>query len=230
MHKHAVSVSVLLALSCVAFAGEPSPRSTGKQAWELTREERLALRFDPSLSAARRAVAVADGVVRRDDPNPHLNVVIGSRDPEILMAWELMDDIIWVFNLEDPKRQKAIRATWVERGAAKCLGEDFWPRLQVVLGPIIDARAELRRAQAEADVATKEAQSAADEAWSRANVRICPLRAKGLRDARAKFGAEKFERFLYQVIAPDAVVLKSSSTPSPSERASSEVWVEDGCQ
>jgi hypothetical protein len=196
----------------------------------MTRDERLALRFDQSLAAARRAVGVADGVVRRDDPDPYLMVVNGKRDPELFMAWELMDHVTPVFNLTDNARRESIRATWTARDAAQHLGQNFWERLQVVLGPIIHAEAELRRVSLAKRAATGAASEPLEVEWTKINATLCPLRAKGLADARAAFGRQEFDRFLYEVVAPDAVVLSSSSSTSPQERASSDIWVEDGCQ
>jgi hypothetical protein len=231
MRTLVLSILVVIASASSAMAADPPPKSPEKRVWELTREERLALRFDPSLAAARRAVAVAEGVVSRDDTDPDLNVVIGSRNPEMLMAWELMDHIIAPFTVQHQKRQEEYRSKWTARGAAKYLGDDFWTRLQSVLKPIIDAENEMHRIDALRKSATDEERPAIDAESSRVNALLCPLRAKGLKDARAAFGHEAFERFMYEAVAPDAVVLKSWAKPVTIESLQSgEVWVDEGCQ
>jgi len=61
------------------------------------------------------------------------------------------------------------------------------------------------------------------------SARACRSRARALSASREIFGRAAFDRFLYEAVAPGAVVL--TSTPSgTSSRAELEAWIEEGCQ
>src|SRR5437773_6978821 len=80
-------------------------RTTGKRAWEWSDEERVAVRFDPA-SVRERAAAqqAARGPTAPTQPSVHSQsygqlpvqqyVVDGSRDPALLLPYELIDPLL----------------------------------------------------------------------------------------------------------------------------------------
>jgi len=216
---------IATALCSCAFA-QPEKHQGNKRAWEWTREERIARRFDPSEARARKEDAVAQGHVARDSD---FNVVLGDRDPELLMPWELMDRLVTAYTWRDDKVKERYRRQWFASEAARQFGEDFYSRLQEVLLPFLDATSEAERLQAGMNGAAGESDAGSRKQWQEANHAICPSRAKALSAAREIFGRAAFDRFLYEAVAPGAVVL--TSTPSgTSSRAELEAWIEGGCR
>jgi len=199
---------------------------TEKKTWEWTIEERASRRLDPSLAAARRAVALAEGQI---DRNSDLNVVLGSHDPELLMPWELMDRLLAAFHFRDAAVREKYRRQWFTPSACSFLGRDAFSRLEVILQPWIAASREAETVQAKLKTAPAAERETLQDQWQRANDSICPLRADALSAARKTFGRVNFDRFLYEVVAPGAVVLTTPSSDSGS-RAELETWVEGGCR
>jgi hypothetical protein len=212
-----------------AASGEEPPQA--KPAWLMDHNERLARRYDSSAAAARLRLAVAEGDVQAST-DIHKSVVVGRRNPELLMPGELMEHVYPRFS-HDVAKQREVRDKWTERGGARYLGDDYWIRLQKRLQPLIETNRQRRDLQMKLETATGAEKEFLREAWSRANDALCPLRAKGLAAAREIFGRENFDRFLYEVVAPDVVIIssyQSISPSSPSGEASLAIWDEEGCQ
>jgi hypothetical protein len=209
----------------MAASGDEAPRS--KPAWLMDDSERLARRFDPVAAAARLRLAVAEGDVPVNSGAE--DAVFGRHNPELFLPWELLDDVYGVFNL-DPAAQRQRRDKWVDRGAPRLLGDDFWTRLQELLRPLIVAEGELKRVHLAQQAATGAARRALlVEASRHLSDSLCPLRAKALEAAREAFGRETFDRFLYEVVAPESGSYSGSSA-GLSGMASGLLWVAEGCK
>jgi hypothetical protein len=179
-------------LAAFALSAEPPKRS-----WEWTLEERLTERHDPSRIRERLAAyerAHAEALRRSPDPDPppagHLTYVIdGRRNPELFLSHELFDALMSGLSADSTLRTK-------QRGyygrAIRAFGFDdatLWTQLESVAGPYLVART------------------------SRDSEAICPARYDALQAARALFGRERFDEFLYVVIAPSLQTAESASDP-----------------
>src|SRR5687767_1050247 len=102
---------------------------------------KLMRRFDPGHAALRRSHAIANGHSFSD---PHAGVVLGSRDPELLLRWKLMPYVARAYHFDAAIRD-AVRQKWLERGAQQHLGRDFWEKLCAAAGPFIEADLENTR-------------------------------------------------------------------------------------
>ena len=222
--------SAAITLGCLIVLGAlGSPAlHKAKPAWSMDDAQRVKLRFDSLASSVRRSRAIAEGVtVSADEPNRIF--VLGSHDPELIMPAELMGMIAVTYATETELGRK-YRARWFREGVER-FGDDFWDRLYEAGRPFVDRDLAMRgrlhersprKAKATADAA------AADEDPSGTD--LCLMRANALAAARQKFGREKFDAFLYEVIAPDAGVIESSSSSGPDAMADAALWVEGGCR
>lgn len=221
--------AAVLALFTVAVGSDAQERqqtgSTAKHVWEWTPEERLERRFEPVAAAARRAAAIRDGC---EIPDANVNVVMGSRNPELFLPSELMDLLSPAFDAVADVRAKK-RAAIAPRVESLGLPADFWERLDDVARSYFAAQSDLRRLNLEVRSATNE--FIRDHIYSelrRINDSLCPTRAAAIAAARKEFGPLVFDRFLYQTIGPDAMV--SVTLSSSGSGADSLLWVEEGCR
>lgn len=219
------ATSLLFAGSAVSWDTMSSERLEGKRAWAWTDRERLAARYDPTFVSHRLATAIQDKRVGGDVAQVAV-IIDGDRNPELIMPAELMAGVAMAYS-DDPGVRGKWRAQWA--AGSEFLGEDFWPRLYVACRPFIDADVESSRLQREMRVAPEGERENLKEKWSAVNASICPTRAGALAAARATFGRERFDRFLYEVIARGQVV-RSTAASTPEASAEMLLWIEGGCQ
>lgn len=209
--------------STVLFFVLSAHDTSAKPVWEWTLDERIAVRMDAAARAARWEAARAAGEVpagvETDD------IVLGSRNPELLMPSELMDRVSLAFFGEHAK-QEQWRKTWA--AGAEILGPDFWGRLESVAGPYFDSHRRLAELARRVPVATDLEQRLLQEDQQVAFQSQCRLRAEALAAARAAFGPERFDRFLYGLVAPGVKVFMSMSEPF-GPAGSHWRWMEEGC-
>lgn len=177
---------VLLSLAVTPLlAADPQ-----KPAWQWTIEERLASRFDP---ADMRAREIADGEKQRilkahagmpvnfDEPIVPIYgryVVDGCRNPAQFLPTELFDSLLLAV---DPRIGRPIPDRITAHLPAK--PSVFWPALERISARYV----------------------AAKKGGGKSPEELCHLRALSLAMARAEFGAEPFDRFLYEAVAPGLV-------------------------
>jgi hypothetical protein len=191
--------------------------------WRIDDRVRVARRFDPAAAAARLQVAVAE---RASSADAETDVVIGRHNPELIMPWELMNNLPAAYS-DDAATRAKYRSKWSD--GTRHLGDDFWMRLHAVAGAFIDA--DNRRVALERDrqLATGAARDDLDRRIREVNRSLCGLRADALAAARSTFGPESFDAFLYEVIAPGEVIRQTRSA-SPRSAAELFLWVEGGCR
>lgn len=201
--------------------------------WELSVQERLRKRFDPVSIRERKTVEATEpfGYKREsasrstrnaDDADEKLNVVLGRRNPELLMPWELFNDLKHAYS-RDPIMRETLREVWEKRSADIDLPSDFWQELEIAAADYIQGSSE------EIDLfgELNRTSNPVDQDQIRRKLLalgLCAKRAAALERARATFGREKFDRFLYTAIAPDLSVTDSDFTPEQHLRA------ERGCR
>lgn len=209
---------VLTACLAILPAGRPQQNAP----WDIPDRDRAARRFDPSASAARRARAIAEGHASPTRDGGTI-FVLGRHNPELLMGTELLGMLAVVYAPETQAGRK-FRGLWWQKGIDR-FGTDFWTRLQEVAAPFIDRETETRRRLREGPqreaIAEAEAPSGTD---------LCLLRANALSAARERFGRNRFDAFLYEVVAPDAGVIETSGSPDTMAAADLALWAEGGCR
>lgn len=187
---------VLLLLPVIASAAD-------KPAWEWTDAERIAARLDPrNLEARVRANAAAD-----PEATGLAFVIDGSRDPALFLPAEVMDMLLASFSFDgnalgEPDRihlQAPIESFGWDPGV-------FWSDVRLAANEYFAAMQEQRS-------------SKATDAISR---KICSSRIKALRTIREKY--ERFDEFLYRVIAP-----RSTLGGSRAENEESLRWRNGAC-
>ena len=215
-----IVVGFLALAGTTAFADDRCPKGT----WSISDSERGAKRFDRGEAAVRRAKAISEGHSVRPDEY----IVIGARNPELLMRWELMNHLPRAFH-PDPAVRQPVRERWLARGAARILGEDFWDDLYSVADEFIESELEMTRTTILLRTASEADRASLERRQSRANSVNCPARADALAAARQLFGEVAFDAFLYRVVAPDAVV-RGELGSSPEELLEMYMWLEEGCR
>jgi hypothetical protein len=208
-----------------------------KPAWEWTLDERIAKRLDPAAirertQASERARAEKDGFtpeVRASVGHfavPVRFVVEGRRDPELLMPFELFGSIIE--GVGEPDNRRGTRTFYRDEIRESGWEEDlFWQTLQEVTAEYwttTDERIAMERRVRTLSDAERRALNIDVEAL---NISGCRLRAEALQRAREKLGAEKFDRFLYEKVAPNVGI--SSDFPFGNEEWRLR-YIEAGCR
>lgn len=216
--------SVLLAAALIAsitVAEEPQRRAE-KRVWQIDDSERIARRYEPGEFALRRSRAIALGREVRETES----IVLGSENPELFLPWELIGFAKLLYYPETvEQREKAGRIR--ERAALLGFDQKFLERLQPITQPLLDALSENRRLQRKLETMTEDdpASRKLGEEARRVNKLICPAHATAIAAARQEFGRETFDRFLYEAIAPEAVL-----TVIPTKDPEALLWYEQGCR
>lgn len=184
-----------IGLSSVAWAPEKT-----KAASEWTVEERLSGRFDPVAAKARRE--------RLGIHEETLTVVDGKQNPELLLASEIFRDLVGLAVLsENPQFREHFREKFA-RGAKQIgLKADLLPTLDAQTVDYAAIRRERRR------LATKVTPESRRE-MDASTVTECALAAQALAEMRRAFGKADFDRFLYEVVAPEITIRSDASKDS----------------
>ena len=158
-----------------------------KRVWEWSVDERLAERLDPAHILERQVAyerAHAKALQRSPDPEPQpanfAHVIDGRRNPELFLPHELFDALMTGLTGDGTLRGKQ-RAYYGR--AIRAFGYDdaeFWAQLESVSALYLAVRSSGR-----ADA-------------------VCGARHDALQAARELFGRERFDEFLYVVIAPSS--------------------------
>ena len=210
-----VFFAVALLMPVLVFA-----QAEKKAPWLWTDEERLAARFDEAANQERIATARS---CRGNPAQCHGRFVFeGSRNPELLMPWELMVSLTGAFDDHDRQIQSGLRAAYIQRTTHLNLGPDFWDRLYAAGKPFFERWNEQHRlARA---LTTSADPEAIHSQLALVKSTLCQLRAQAYAAAQLEFGKERFDRFLYEAVAVDS--FGSSAT---ADRAL-HLFVQKGCR
>lgn len=199
--KNVLRLSLIVSTCCVAVlagASEPDRRPKAiKPAWAWSVDERLAVRFDRAEAKrrveARRVIDPAIG-------NRWVDVIDGSRNPELFLPAELFDSVI---------RHGYVGETWrddhVDDLPAAGLPSDFWERLEDVAAPYIENVQRREMLLRKARHLTEAERDAIQRELSALEPTACRNGAEALARARKMFGAA-LDRFMYASIAPNIAV------------------------
>jgi hypothetical protein len=216
-----------MSLRVAASPFDPPARENGKNAvqrarapWEWTIEERLSARLDPMSIAERQDAAegrhptIRSQSVREVREGIQNYSVDGAVNPELLLPHELFQSLLTGF-VPDEQRQRRQRES-LRRGivAAGFDEELFWAQLRSAASEYIDSYLYPPPTRIES--------TSRQDRDGR-----CRAGFVALNTARQVFGANEFDRFLYDVVAPRTQV---ASTTSAADPAAELRYVELGCQ
>ncbi|MEA2568635.1 MAG: hypothetical protein QOI24_636 [Acidobacteriota bacterium] len=229
----------LLMISTLPLIAADAVPARPKPAWEWTLEERVAKRYDPASLRDRMTreatepfgiMSVPQGTIANPSPTAtrYPSIIIGARDPELFMPWELFDDVVRNAYGDDSAERVEIRAQIEQRAkeANFSLPGGFWEELGRTAKPWIDFGDRVERAGRRLRVANpietrelrREIDKAADEA--------CTIRFNAFNAVREHFGADWIAQFLYQVVAPDVRLIRAGGADDPVQMLS----FEGGCR
>jgi len=179
----------------------PSPR----QVWAWTLEERIAARTDAAAARERVRGAARGKAAANSTPDPELSPTVDSFDgkghPELFLPHEVFRTLIAQAFLGSSRGRELFRRGLRPEVQRHGLPADFWERLEslsavyvadtfaeIDLGDGLRERSGADRARAAQALALKQSDA-------------CRSRAAAIDAARKQFGAERFDRFLYEVVA-----------------------------
>jgi len=190
-------------------------------AWNLTIEERIAARLQhhsgPPSSSGEASLAAG----------PASFVIDGSRDPELLMPWELMNVLLRGVS-GNSAYQDDVRSQYKDGIiAAGWKPDEFWVAIEEAGTSFIPVARKSRTLLALAATAAPAERPEHERDVQALRIPYCSARVEALRLARAHFGRERFDRFLYTVIAPTMTVSGSVSEETDAARLR---FIEGGCR
>lgn len=207
-----------------ATPGQPS-RIKPPEDWTL--EERLERRFDPSQVVHRKQVEASKSGQENEALVPDdMNVVDGAENPEIFLPWELFDRLLALGFSPDA----GSRTVWrkIFQPTLESLGFDatFWQTLEEVAQEPLRIRSRLHglREQIKKEPQARQAELRAE--MGKVGSGTCMERAAALSKAKEVFGAQRFQRLLYQGVAPHTKAVM----PLDSSWMERLRWMEGGCQ
>lgn len=203
-----LSVTAAFFLFALTVAGQ----RPAKQPWEWTLEERLAMRLDPAGIAKRRQHDARELTV--EEPGEHRNSIDGNLNPELFLPHELFRSLMSGFARDDARRRH--QREGFRRGiiAAGFDEEEFWSTLRSATETYVDN-------WVYPPPGTKPPEIPGVR-WP-----MCREAFLALNRAREAFGKERFDRFLYEVVAPGTQYASATNAPDPSAELR---FVAGGCQ
>jgi hypothetical protein len=231
-----VSLISPIAVSQTAELETPAVAAT-KPAWEWTLDERIAKRLDPAMIRERTQASERDRV-EKDGFTPEVRasvgllatpvrfIVEGRRDPELLMPFELFGSIIE--GVGEPDNRSGTRRVYRDEIRESGWQEElFWQTLQEATAEYVKAQEERVAMELKAlTLPPAERRALSIKAEAR-NTAECGLRMDALQKVRQKLGTEKFDRFLYEKVAPNVGI--SSDFPFGNEEWRLR-YIEGGCR
>jgi hypothetical protein len=216
---HAAFICTVLLAVFVASPATADERGP----WQWTDEERMAARFDPEKIRERREAHEREQRARNPQAHalsPTVNVIDGSRNPELLMPRELFQTLILRALDDKSGARDHIRCRYAKRAPWIAGDPEFWWRLEAAAAPFLRALERSRengRIERETGIPP-----APGEAFEQCQNRMVALNA-----ARETFGRERFDEFLYTAVAPDGVSFADGDdAPTPSRL----LWIARGCR
>jgi hypothetical protein len=202
------AVVLLSAGALTAASPQPSSPPENKKPWEWTIAERLAVRLDPARitereledETQRRALGTQAKAAPRERVNSY--TIDGRRHPDLLLPHELFDGLLTGFvpnETRQARQRKNFAPAIVSAGFDERL---FWAQLYSVASAYVSYKyAETGRSM--------------DSAANRDRDHACRLAFDALTAARQLFGQERFDRLLYQGIAPLTQVASATNAIDP---------------
>jgi hypothetical protein len=209
-----------------ALSGDP----TVKEAWRWNIDERLVLRNDPAAAAQRlrqyrdqgsssRKVSVASQMPDEFD------FISGREHPELMLPWEIFDCMMATAYADDQNARAVFREVRNSHLVAIGLPPDFWSKLEAVSYPYLSDSRQLRDLHKGRVMDAAVQNRIRIESVALENLK-CRDRAEAIAASRQAFG-EKFDRFLYESVAPSMFIAVGSQGPIAAARLRE---IERGCR
>jgi hypothetical protein len=226
------STSLALLVVLTSFVAPVSTQSP-KAPWRWTLDERLAGRDNAVAATARlldarmreSSLLAKTASTSKQPTLDDFDFISGKTHPELFVPWELFDHMMEMAYADDPEVGSNFREARRSSLASSGLPADFWNKLEAISVAYLSDRRQTRdlHKRAVSDSALKNRiriQTASLETLK------CRDRAAAIAPAHQNFG-EKFDRFLYEGIAPTmTITVGRSGRISPTR----EHEIEDGCQ
>jgi len=197
IHFVAFALPALLVLNGVGFAaGSP------KKPWQWTAEERAAVLRDSTARTERVRAYEQKGRaarVRVGGSAVAADVIDGNEHPELYFPTQLFEHMVRVAFAMPPG---AYRHVVLQRSTDLFSNKADWDRFVEIASPYAQV---LNDEKTKADALDKHAVSAIQG-------RKCAAEAAALRQERRAFGKERFDRMLYEAVAPTMVTTFSVDT------------------
>jgi hypothetical protein len=194
------TITLLLALLATAPVIAQS-----KKPWTLTLEERIALRTSPKLAQERvgddRQVQASSVRSPNSKSGPIADAFDGKTHPELFLPHEVFDELIKLAFSGPPRTSQIVQDGFLPEVKRHGLPLDFWERLRLLSTVYIADRGELTDIGVGVRKQAGRGRERAEAALVVKHEDLCRSRADALDAARSKFGRERFDRFLYEVIA-----------------------------
>ncbi|HEX7829619.1 MAG TPA: hypothetical protein VF787_08185 [Thermoanaerobaculia bacterium] len=193
-----------------------------RKPWQWSVEERLALRTNPEAAKAR--VSARGRVATTKAGDKVVDAFTGQTHPELFLPHEVFDELMQLAFLSKPRTGDAFRKYMMPEVLGHGLPADFWERLRnISVIYMADVHSAYDRPSGKG-ARSPQTDSARQDFNRRYNV-LCRSRIEALTKARQEFGEERFNRFLYEVIAANMFSTSFSPTePSALRQA------EEGCR
>ena len=199
---------------------EPDP--PGRQAWEWTVDERVAARLVAADRKRRVDQWMAASGAKPASPRPY-DYLLGRTRPELLLPTEVVDVFIDAVLAPEDESTAVARAATANQAIEMGLPTEFFPALEKALAPAVAAHREHVKFMRTLKVGQVVGQETATRV-QRLQRDACRARAKGIQTLRAAYG-KGFDRFLYEVVAPN--VRKAVHQPTTADELRA---LERGCQ
>lgn len=145
-------------------------------------------------------------------PDPvRINVIDGTRDPELFTPPELFDELVSAAYHAD------VEVRELEDDFDGRLPADFWARLQAALAPYLAIVSETRGLVGQIGAADRFERARLEALLDDSTIRACSARSRAMQSARRELG-DLFDRFLYDAVT-DGLVTMDDANPAELERS-----------
>ncbi len=198
-----------------------------KAPWRLSLEERVALRTNPSLARerARRVRGTAtEGAAAAYEPQELADDFDGKTHPELFLPHEVFDELISMAFLSSPHGRYVLQTGLAPEVRRHGLPQDFWEQLESISSTFTAESQSVRDLLAAVQQRHND-QVDPQAALAAGHTAVCRSRAAALAAARETFGRERFDRFLYEVVAANMFMTSDRLVSAEVLRSG-----EDGCR
>jgi len=168
--------------------------------WELSVDERIALRANAELAAERAGVARQLQATAKTKSSAWVDDFNGKTHPELFLPHEVFRELVELVYTGPPRANQIIYDGFMPDVKRHGLPPDFWERLQVITAAYVSdihaVRDNLHSLRGQSGRARERTQAI----LKLKNADECRSRADALAAARKEFGSERFDRFMYEVI------------------------------
>lgn len=178
-----------------------------KPAWEWTVEERIAARTNPELARERardgaRRNPASTAAVEGKRRAPVVDNFNGKTHPELFLPHQVFDQLVKLAFTGDARASEIVQSGFASRVREHGLPNDFWERLRVISAVYVADENALTDALARVRRESGARRQRAEQTLAITRDQVCRSRADALAEARRVFGRERFDRFLYEAVAP----------------------------